>query len=299
MAKRPGCWKTTLFGCLGLIVLLVLFVGITALLARINLSDQKPVDDTIAPRAEAETTWDGPPLGKPGRLVLDIGQGEFQVSPAPPGAGLSLRARYDAEVHELTDEFVVNPDSSWSYTLHFHQTMPGLQALFRAIMGGSTDARVEVFMPPESPIELEILMREGGFEAELGGLWLTSADIDFARGGFSLDVHEPLVEPMDSFVIKGRMGGFDIRRLGNASPRLLDIDTSMGGASVDLEGAWRGDADIRLKSSMGGVDVRLPDDVVVEGVEAPRNDRLLRERETPVPVLRFDVQFKMGEIEIR
>ncbi|MCP4572811.1 MAG: hypothetical protein GY838_10705 [bacterium] len=298
MSKRPGCWKTSLFGCLGLIVLLILFVGITALLARINLSDQRPVDDTIAPQTSAEAAWDGPPLGKPGRLVLDIGQGEFQIMPAEPGAGLSLRARYDAEVHELTDSFVVNPDSSWVYELHFRQTMPGMQALFRALMGGATEAKVEIAIPPESPIELVIDMEEGGFEAEFGGLWLTSADIDWARGGFELDIVEPLREPMESFVIHGRMGGFDARRLGNASPKVLRIDNAMGGASIDLDGAWRNDAAISLKSSMGGVDVRLPDDVVIEGVEG-HDQRLRRDEETPLPVLRFDVQYKMGEISIR
>ena len=299
MSKRPGCWKTTLFGCLGLMVLLVFFVGITAILARVNLSDQRPVDDTIAPRTGAEAAWDGPPLGKPGRLVLDIGQGGFEIKPAEPGAGLSLRARYDAEVHALTDSFVVNPDSSWVYELHFHQTMPGLQAFFRALMGGKTEAEVEILIPPESPIELVILMREGGFEADFGGLWLTSAEIDWARGGFELDVSEPLREPMERFVIKGKMGGFDARRLGNASPRLLDVQTTMGGASIDLAGPWQGDADIRLESSMGGMDVRLPDDVVVEGVEGVSGGRLRRDAETPLPVLRFDVQYKMGEIEIR
>lgn len=299
MSKRPGCWKMSLFGCLGLIVLLILFVGITALLAKINLSDQRPVDDTISPQSGTDMAWDGPPLGKPGRLVLDIGQGEFEIKPAEPGAGLSLRARYDAEVHELTDSFVVSPDSSWVYELHFRQTMPGLQALFRALMGGATDARVEVAIPPESPIVLEIVMNKGGFEAEFGGLWLTSADIDCSQGGFELDIREPLREPMESFVMRSRMGGFDARRLGNASPRLLNIDTSMGGASLDFEGDWRNDATIRLKSSMGGMDVRLPGDVLVEGVEGVRSDQLLRDRETPVPVLRFDVQFKMGEISIR
>ena len=82
----------------------------------------------------------------------------------------------------------------------------------------------------------EIRLRQGGFEAELGGLWLTDADIVFRKGGFSLDISEPLKEPLQRLKINGAMGGFEADNLGNASPKVVDVQCRMGGAEIDLRG---------------------------------------------------------------
>ncbi|RKZ18876.1 hypothetical protein DRQ50_03255 [bacterium] len=302
MKERPGVLKSCLFGCLGLFGLFVLFLVIMAVLAGISMKDKRPMDTVLAPEALApKAVIADAELSTihPGRLILDVSQGELIIKPARPGEQLNVRVKYDAEVHEVVENYEVAPDSSWVYELRFHRTMPGMQALFRQIMAGGGDASVVVRIPADLPVGLEIRLRQGGFEAELGGLWLTHADIDYSQGGFALEFDEPVREPMDHLVIHGSMGGFGAAGLGNASPRSLVVDCRMGGADIGLDGAWLQDCDIRLKVRMGGMDVRVPDNVVVQGVETLPDDLELAPGEVPLPVLRFSIDQEMGEIDVR
>ncbi len=296
MATKKGVFKSCLFGCLGLVVFGVLISGVSALLAWRSLDDQDIQESDTHPVTaeiyEARTA-------SPGRVKLNLGQGEFRILSAEPGEGLRIETRYDKEAYYLEDDFVRNPDGSWAYSLGFRRTMPGLQAIFRAIMGADNKTYVHVYLPPDAPIALEVFVTEGGFDAELGGLWITEADIVFSKGGFNLDVDEPLREPMERLRVKGSMGGFETSRLGNASPRYLDVACRMGGAEIDLSGEWVRDCDASISIRMGGMSVRIP-----EGLDVVQSGDFLGETrpadlDSPHPTLRLDVSQKMGEIDIR
>ena len=304
MGEKRGCFKLALFGCLGLIVVVILFVGITALIAWNRVGDRQIEDRELTPLAvdspvKQQTGTRNAVLAGSGRVVLDLAQGEFQIHPAKPGEGLSVKARYDSEGYQLEDNFESLPDSSWVYRVRFYRTVSWLQALFQELLGDGSDTRVHVYLPPDVPIFLEIIVEEGGFEAELGGLWITAADVSFKKGGFSLSVDEPLREPMEQLSIHGMMGGFEAMRLGNASPRVLDVECTMGGADIDLRGQWVQDSNIRLAVSMGGMDVRIPDGVEVQGLAAAGHGLRHENPEIKLPVLKFSVSESMGEIEIR
>jgi hypothetical protein len=295
MGVKQGCFKPALFGCLGIVVLGIVFVGITAMLARIGLKNEQIEEPQLAPMVGGAATL---PAGKSGRVILELGQGEFEIRPAESKSNLTVKARFDREVFELVDEFGTLPDSTWVYRVRFRRNIPGLQALFRAMMGGDTNAYVHIYLPPDIPIALEVHAEEGEMVAELGGLWITQAEIRFAKGGFSLDVDTPTREPMERLTIIGRMGGFETSRLGNASPRTLEVDCKMGGAEIDLRGAWVQDCAIRLAVKMGGMEVTVPDDVGVQGLHTIDPGRWHENAEVPSPVLHFSVSESMGEIEI-
>ena len=56
MSEKRGCFKYTMFGCLGLLAISTLFVGGTALVAWKNLNDgavEEEVRTTVAPRPDA------------------------------------------------------------------------------------------------------------------------------------------------------------------------------------------------------------------------------------------------------
>ncbi len=294
MQKR-GCLKTGLFGCLGLLLIALLVVGVTALVARRGVQRQRIEKQSLAPVA-VQRAEQAPAKG--GRLILDLADGEFEIMPSAPGEGVSVEARYDQESYALADSFETLPDS-WVYRVRFRRTISGLQALMQAILGGDTETWVHVHVPPDVPIDLVIQAAEGGLEAELGGLWITQAEIRFEKGGFSLSVDEPLRAPMQSLAIHGRMGGFEAVKLGNASPRSLVVDCKMGGADVDLRGNWLGDCDVRLALSMGGMSVTVPREVDVQGL-ADSGIRLRPANpEVPgsPPMLYFSVSQKMGEVD--
>ncbi len=299
MATKKGVFKSCMFGCLGILVFGLLFTGVAALMAWRSVGDQdiQEADNTpAASEAFTERT------GAPGRVILKLGQAEFRILKSDPGEGLRVEARYDREAYSLEDQFVRADDGTWTYALEFESTIPGMQSLFRSIMGADTKTYVYVYLPPDAPIALELYVEKGGFEAELGGLWLTEADITFHQGGFSLDIDEPMREPMERLRIKGAMGGFDARRLGNASPRTLDVTCRMGGADIGMGGEWAQDCDASLSISMGGMSVRVPEEIELEyGGEGGSGFERVEpgEREVPRPRLRLDVTQKFGEVEVR
>lgn len=300
MSGKRGCFKTGCLGCLGLLAVGILILGVAALFAWRGAGDKEVVDREVSAPLPGQTVEAAavPVAGKGGRLVLRFSQGEFQLHAAPPGETLTVKANFDDDIYNLEDSFTVQPDSTWVYEVRFWRTIGGLQALMRQIMGGGHDNSIHVYVPRDVPIELVIDSREGGFEADLGGLWLTSADIRFAKGGFALEVSEPLREPLESLLINGSMGGFDASGLGNASPRVLGVRCRMGGAQIDLSGAWRNDCDGRLAVRMGGMAVIVPDDVVVEGADVQGGELRRADGEVPVPVLRLVISQSMGEVEV-
>ncbi len=295
MARKPGFMKSCLFGCLGVLVFGLLFAGISAMLAWRSVGDQDITDESFTPVTRGAVVQPAPAAG---RVVLDLGQGEFQIKPSPPGEGLRVEAHYDKQAYALSDTLERNADGTWVYSIDFQRTTPGLQALFQALMGANTETYVHVYLPPDVPIALEIRVEEGGFESDIGGLWITEVDVVYRKGGFEFDVSEPLREPAESLSIRGSMGGFEASRLGNASPRRLDVHCRMGGADLGLEGGWVRDCDVNLSVNMGGMSVRVPEGVGVSG--GPEHTGGLRTgtSEVPEPTLHFSVSEKMGEVEV-
>lgn len=302
MSSRSGCLKPVLFGCLGLILLIAIIVGVGAFMALNGVKNEQVADTELTPSSgEAIDPAHLAALARrSGRVELLLGQGEFIVQPGEPGAGVKVKARFDQSAHELLDTLEVLPDSTWVYRVEYRQTISGLESLLRAVFGGNQESRVEVYLPPDVPIDLVLDVKQGGGEAELGGLWLRDATITYGQGGFELAVSEPLREPMGRLVIAGSMGGFEVTRLGNASPRYLGIDCNMGGGEVDLSGQWLNDANIDLKVRMGGMAVLVPVGVQVNGAPVQGDDPQLRatDPEVSLPALSISVDQSMGEVVI-
>jgi hypothetical protein len=294
MSFQKGCLKPALFGCLGILLIGILVIVISAFVAWRGLDKTQVEDQELTPVVVGPETRQS---AAPGRVIVELGQGEFRIRPARPGEGVYVKARYDREVFELEDHFEGTLDSEWVYSVRFRRTMPALQALFRTLLGGKTDTYVHVYLPPDLKLSLDLLVEEGALEADLGGLWISDADIRFLKGGFELSIDEPLQEPMDRLAIRGRMGGFEAHRLGNASPRSLSVDCKMGGADIDLRGHWVQDCDIELAVRMGGMGVGIPRNVDARGISVAGSNLRRSDPEVPQPVLRFSLSQSMGEIE--
>jgi hypothetical protein len=285
---RYGC-----FGCLGALALLILFSGGVAGLAWFKASSEEvdskesdyPLPVTAVDSTEAPVT--------PGAVLVEIeARARLEIEPGPQGAPLRVEATYDTSSFELQESMEGSEDSGWTYRLGFRETgsswLGGLSRLF----GGSRPS-LRILLPADVPMTLALTMAQGEAEAQLGGLELTSADIDIQQGGMQLEFDEPMRAPMESLAIRVAMGGFAVEQIGNASPRELSIDCSMGGAFIDLSGAWAADSEIDIQASLGGAALRLPRDVHVVGLETT-HVRPMRESEIPRPTLTFSVTTGTG-----
>lgn len=297
MAKPRGCLKNGCFGCLGLVAILFIIVVVISLLALNDVSKSMPREEVLA-GTETQPDPGMVDFSQGGKVTLDISSGEFYVHPAKEGEGLRVEAVYDDAIYDLEQNLAVLPDSTWEYSLNFRQTESGMRALFQSIFTKGPKTKLHIFLPRDIPVELVTNMAKGGCEADLGGLWLTSVDLKAHQGGFAMEISEPLKEPLSHFRIDTNMGGFAATGLGNASPRILDINCSMGGADVRLDGAWLNDCDASFAVKFGGLSVTIPDDVqfVKGAAEAPDLER--GEQEVPLPLIRIQTRAKYGEVDI-
>ncbi len=298
---RYGC-----FGCLGAVgLLLILSLGVLAV-AWVKASGSEPVDRTVeqalpvapgapgAPDTPGAETGGGPSLGPgalrgAGRVELDLAGAEFRVRPAPPGTPLRVEGRFDENAARLVDSFEEAGDGTWIYRVQFEKTESGLITALKQLFGAESP-RVEIFLPRDAAMDLFLEVSRGGVDAELGGLDLRALEIRLRQGGGAIDFPEPTVAPLERMVVDVAMGGFALDGVGNASPKVVDIEFNMGGAGIDLSGAWRGDSEITVRNGgMGGGGLQLPSSGVrLEGV--PGGDGISvepPEGEIPLPVLRF------------
>ena len=204
----------------------------------------------------------------------------------------------DAGSYDLSESFDEgSAEEGWVYEVTFRRTSDSSYALtqLKELLGG-TKPKVKVYLPSDVPFDLEVDVLQGGAEVELGGLWLTSVDLQFLQGGGAVEFGTPLQQPADSVAISFSQGGGAIEGIGNASPAELDVSFSMGGGYIDLRGPWQNDAEITIDQSMGGVSLQLPRNVVLRGIGRFDTEEAAEGGEE-VPVLRFSTSSHFGELE--
>lgn len=301
MSARAGCFKPVLLGCLGLGGVVVLILLVALLFAWHGNSKREMVEhQAAAPIAVAASAGSAP-----GRVVLDIGQTQLFVRPAAAGGDLTVEASYDRQAYALTESYSESPDGTWLYQLQFRRTIGWLQAILQGLLSKGPQSRVDIRLPADRQLALELTLKQGGAEIDLCGLWLSEALFAVDQGGLVLAIGEPLREPLDRLVLHGRMGGVTASRLGNASPRLLEVKQRMGGADLDLSGQWRGDCHSRCEVDMGGIQLTVPAALAVRELPAPLSGDPAA-LETPaaaseggVATLWLERSARRGEIEVR
>ena len=295
------------FGCLGCAGLLLLAVVVMAILsgtAMFQARSEKVEDRELVqefPRVETvseeelsagEVTL--APETPPGLVVLELGYGEVEIEPADPGEPLRVEGRFDTKSYELVESREQTADG-WTYKLKFEPrgfNLSGLRQLF-----GARPPKVSVYLPRDVPFALDATFEKGPAEVDLGGLWLTETDLNISQGALILDVSEPLREPAERFEVEGHMGALIAKGLGNTSARKMSFNHGMGALVVDLRGEWRTDASVEVQVAMGGGDVRLPEDVGIQGL-SDQFTRYNREAEPEMPTLDMHLHFDMGELQV-
>ena len=229
-----------------------------------------------------------------GRVVLDLEVGHFRVLRGQPGQPIRIVADYDVNSYALEARVESADDGAWLYRVTFREIGWLRDGGLRSLFGGAFP-EVQIFLPPDVPLALDAHFGKGYSQVDLGGLWLTEIDLDLSKGGSSVNVSRPLVEPVEVMRIHGAQGSLQTRSLGNASPRRLEIDHRFGAAALDLRGQWMNDSEIRIRGLVGSTELILPDNVRVEGLRgsiAPRSPEL------PLPTLRIEASNFIGDLDI-
>jgi hypothetical protein len=305
---KYGC-----LGCVGLIGMAVLsgacVVGVAWLqsnkeevedrVLRPDLPATTPIPPADAETADRETAEVALIPSTTGRVILELSQAGFTVKPARPGEPMRVEATFDKTSYELTESLDEADDGSWVYRVGFNQTGFGLIKSIKQAFSGN-EPEVHVWLPRDAEIALDVNIGQGAAEIELGGLWLTSAELEVNTGALDIDFREPTKRPMERLAIDGSMSAYAAGGLGNASPRQLVLGSTMGAMDVDLRGEWLADSDVTVRFSMSGASLRLPRDVTIAGVEG--HSRVFEPdppAEVPPPTLTFTISGDPKNIQIR
>ncbi len=323
----PGCLK---YGCVGCLSVLALLVVLIFLVSAIHLSSEpedprqeqrqaaydlpeppqpprypsvdEPQVPEVLPLPELEEFPQSP--GRVGKVLIDLKMGEFIIRPGPAGEPIRVEADYDASAFELEETFTPSEDGGWTYELSFG----GERGLLGMLFGGNrhnVDNRIELIIPRGYPIDIVGEVGIGELEADLGGLWIRRVDVEFGAGDHFVEFSDPLPYPMDSFRADSSVGSVEVRALGDASPRSVEVDHGLGELFLDLKGAWRGDAEIDIDFGIGECLLWLPEDVNVDIERASVSigeSSIDRPRSTPVPedapTLTLSMSGSIGEVRV-
>jgi hypothetical protein len=322
LSEKRGCFKTGCLGCLGVTALVVVILVVLVLLGTLTGRGEErfePVERTYSiPDVEspdsagiAPAVEDAPietliaheiDVAEPGRIVLDLNRGNFEIRPGPAGEPVRLEGRYDTGHFNLTERYESYGEVGWIYRVSFDQKGFGIKPF---VDRQGKENRIRLIVPRDAPIVLEGRVGIGESELELGGLWLLDVDLDIGIGDHTVNFGEPLPVPMGRLRLDGSIGALIVDGIGNASPRAVSVKHSIGEVGVDLGGAWRRDAEVFVHCGIGECDVRVPRDVILEleraSVALGEASRPRGRPETGAgwPTLKLSVSARIGEVRVR
>ena len=320
--RKTGCIKLGCFGCGALTLLTVMvfatLIAIGAIVGRPEprveeSSLEQPLPPGPGVERSLERTDEGSPsfppgglvpqVSEPGRVVLDLSMGEFEVVAGDAPGPIRIESDFDTSVFELETEFERYGETGWIYRIGLKRKIGWYRMLFSF---EDQHNFVRVILPRDVPLTLEGEVGMGEVRMDLGGLWLIDTDLVARMGDFTFDFEEPLLAPMNAFRLTSRMGDSKVRNLGNASPSSVAVRHRMGAMSLSLLGDWQNDTRVEGGIGMGELVVWVPDDVNVEidqmtqiiGAANVADRSMLEELDEDAPTLELELSGGMGSIEV-
>ncbi|MEM7352270.1 MAG: hypothetical protein AAF657_15825 [Acidobacteriota bacterium] len=243
-------------------------------------------------------------IGRAGQIILDLQMGEFSIRPGPAGEPIRVEADYDAGKFVLEENFVTDENGGWTYEVSFG----GDGGWLGLLLGGGTsnvNNRIELIIPRDHPVDILGKVGLGELEADLGGLLIRHVDLEFGAGDHFVEFRDPLPYPMETFRAESSVGSVEVRSLGDASPRTVEVDHNIGELFLDLKGAWQNNAEVDVDFGIGECRLWLPDDVHIDMQRADVSigeSRIDRQSPRPVPedapTLELSMRGNIGEVRV-
>lgn len=201
------------------------------------------------------------------RVRVKYGAGTLTLGAAPAGLLYDVRMRYDADRFRparrwdgATRTLVVGADSATSrmFSLDPH----GMHLSGRPDSEGASTLTLGL----AAGVPLDLALELGAAEArvDLSGLTVARLRAETAATDSKLTFGSPNPAAIPELDISSAAAGLTVRQLGNARAARVRVTTTVGGADLDLSGAWTGETTLDLHLVLGGATVRVPRDVGVQ-----------------------------------
>ena len=142
---------------------------------------------------------------------------------------------------------------------------------------GNTYNEWKLRLPPGVLFEMSFDVGAGEGELDFTGLQLTELSLDLGAGDYEIQFNQPNEAEMNNFSLNAGASNLDVRGIGYAGPKEMEVQGGVGNVILDFTGTWPHSADVDVTAGIGSITMRLPDDVGVQvevkgglsGVNAP------------------------------
>lgn len=178
-------------------------------------------------------------------VSVNYGAGKLFVSPGDGSALYKTTLRYDAT--------------------HFKPVTQYSEGRLRVgIDGGSIKARnikagrLDLSLNTRVPMEMDLTFGAGTADVELGGLRIRQMKISTGASESNIRVSKPNPEKCSTLKLEVGAADFDASGLGNLNCEVIDVDGGVGDVTLDFNGAWRVDSDVKIDMGLGSLTLRVP-----------------------------------------
>jgi hypothetical protein len=196
------------------------------------------------------------PLGSESSLQADIGMdvGALEIQGDSSSSLYSLSLDYDKASYQ--------PEIS--YDAAAGRLVFRLDSTHRGGIRTEPRAnRLQLSLTESLPVKLKVNTGVGDARLSLSRLRINRLDVEGGVGGTKISSYEPSPVGCDEIRLRSGVGSLDAVGLGNLNFSRLDFEGGVGSANLDLSGAWKQDAEIRIQVGVGSVNLRVPRDIGV------------------------------------
>lgn len=196
--------------------------------------------------------WDTQPLA----VQINYGAGELTVAPTvADGLLYRMEMRYDEDRVAPVAEF---DTASRQLNLGLRKRED------RGGRGDFSDARADIHLTDQAPIDLSLRFGAGKATIDLSGLRIERLHVETGASETQMKVSSANPIRAKNVEMKAGAAEFRVEGLGNLRAERIMFQGGVGSTTLDFSGAWERDATARVQMGMGSVVLRFPRSLAVQ-----------------------------------
>lgn len=199
------------------------------------------------------------------RQLRDSGEHRVRVR---YGAGrIDVAATSSPVLYAMTLRY----DESTSTPLHSYDSTARLLTLgvngqsdrFSRNLGDKSRGEMRLSLSRSVPVDLALSLGAAKATLDLGGLDITSLQLESGASETVIDFSSPNLGRMRTLDVDVGAASFEARNLANANVPKVRIHGGVGGVELDFGGQWQQDMDVNVDLALGKLTLHVPRDVAV------------------------------------
>lgn len=192
-------------------------------------------------------------------LKIKVDVADFKIDKNSNPGEIKITASYDADEFSLTTDFDEKDEE-----LQIDFDKDGFWDEWDGEKNDGITAELEIFLPNDIEIMLNIKVKVGEIDFNLGDLKISEFRCKNWVGEVSINFDEPNRIKMEYFDLNTKIGSTSLHKLGNARFMDADIDCGTGELDVDFTGSLLPTSVATLDLDIGETTVTLSEHVGIE-----------------------------------